>query len=119
MPPKKRPADDDEKQGQGPKSTGPISKKGKKETVSGQVQALGEVHENENGEKYLKLGEYRRATVRRYEGQVLVDIREFYKDKTSGQIRPGAKGISLKPEQWELLKNNSSKIDDLLAEIAE
>ncbi|CAM9129993.1 unnamed protein product [Choristocarpus tenellus] len=32
----------------------------------------------------------------------LVDIREFYEDRASGELKPGKKGISLQAAQWEV-----------------
>lgn len=45
------------------------------------------------------LGGSKRIQVSKFKSFVLVDIRETYTDKTSGEERPGKKGISLKPEQ--------------------
>lgn len=40
-----------------------------------------------------KLGsDFLRTTIRSYNGMVLVDIRKFYKDSNSGEMRPGSKG---------------------------
>ena len=42
-----------------------------------------------------------------------MNIREFYKDE-SGEMRPGKKGIALKPEEWKKLLGASDKINEEL-----
>ncbi|KAI2660029.1 Activated RNA polymerase II transcriptional coactivator p15 [Labeo rohita] len=44
-------------------------------------------------------------------GKVLIDIREYWMDQ-EGEMKPGRKGISLNPEQWNQLKEQISEIDD-------
>jgi Transcriptional Coactivator p15 (PC4) len=55
--------------------------------------------------------------VKAYKGKPLIDIREFYNDKSTGELKPGKKGISLTSEQYIQLKSSLSEIDDALAEI--
>nr|KIR87619.1 hypothetical protein I308_01641 [Cryptococcus tetragattii IND107] len=57
-----------------------------------------EIENNDDGEEFFKV-QYRRLTVRTFKGKTLVDIREMYKDKSSGALKPGSKGISLTAEQ--------------------
>ncbi|WWC94020.1 hypothetical protein V866_000858 [Kwoniella sp. B9012] len=104
----------------GPEGTGrPKNKKSKssnsKESSGGEV----EIEENEDGDSFFKLSEYRRLTVRTFKGKVLIDIRETYKDKSTGQIKPGAKGISLTKEQWDVLKSNIDNVDDMIVKVNE
>lgn len=40
----------------------------------------------------VQLGASKRIEVRKFKGMVLIDIRETYIDKTSGEERPGKKG---------------------------
>jgi len=35
----------------------------------------------------------------------------WFQDKTSGEEKPGKKGISLKPDQWAALVKNADKIN--------
>ncbi|OCF43172.1 hypothetical protein I317_03016 [Kwoniella heveanensis CBS 569] len=77
------------------------------------------IETNAEGDKFIKLSEYRRITVRTFKGKTLIDIRETYKDKNSGEMKPGAKGISLNPEQWEFIKANIANVDDMIASVSE
>ncbi|KAF7361867.1 PC4-domain-containing protein [Mycena venus] len=70
-----------------------------------------------DGEKYINLGKNKRATVRNFKGATLLDIREFYVDKESGESKPGKKGISLSVEQWQELKQATATLDELIAEV--
>ncbi len=74
---------------------------------------------SEEGDQYIDLGKRKRVTVRSFKSTYsnlrfsdlfclppclfpdspLLDIREFYEDKTTGQEKPGKKGISLSREQ--------------------
>ncbi|KAG2145994.1 transcriptional Coactivator p15-domain-containing protein [Suillus bovinus] len=74
-----------------------------------------EVFSSSEGEKYVKLGQKKRVTVREFKGEpqqckILVDIREFYgKDKEDE--KPGKKGICLNADQWACLKKSINIID--------
>ncbi|KAJ4002062.1 transcriptional Coactivator p15-domain-containing protein [Lentinula boryana] len=72
------------------------------------------VEKNPEGDRYIDLGKKKRATVRSFKGSTFVDIREFYGDSEES-MKPGKKGISLTPEQWEVLKNGATIIDELFA----
>uniref|UniRef100_A0A8B9PI55 Activated RNA polymerase II transcriptional coactivator p15 n=1 Tax=Apteryx owenii TaxID=8824 RepID=A0A8B9PI55_APTOW len=58
-----------------------------------------------------KIGKMRYVSVRDFKGKVLIDIREYWMDQ-EGEMKPGRKGISLNPEQWNQLKEQISDIDD-------
>ncbi|KAG8833978.1 hypothetical protein FRC17_009760 [Serendipita sp. 399] len=68
------------------------------------------------GESYVELGtkSRRRITIREFKGATLLDIREFYEDKASGERRPGKKGIVLSVEEWRDLMNASEAINALI-----
>jgi hypothetical protein len=66
---------------------------------------------NGEGESYWEISAARRATVRKFKKTILVDVREYYADKASGESKPGNKGISMTPEQWEALKAAIPLID--------
>jgi hypothetical protein len=44
------------------------------------------------------------VSVTTFKGIKYVDIREYYTDKSSGEEKPGKKGISLTIDQWNKLK---------------
>eukprot|EP01118_Nematostelium_gracile_P013493 TRINITY_DN509_c0_g1_i2.p1 TRINITY_DN509_c0_g1~~TRINITY_DN509_c0_g1_i2.p1 ORF type:complete len:194 (-),score=53.68 TRINITY_DN509_c0_g1_i2:39-620(-) len=77
------------------------------------------LEENEKGEFVLTLGssEYLRARISKFKNMTLIDIRKWYKDKASGEIKPGNKGISLTEQQWESLKENMNRIDTAISKI--
>jgi uncharacterized protein (DUF3820 family) len=60
----------------------------------------------------LKLDKFKRLSLRKYKGKLLIDIREFYLDKFSGELKPGKKGIALNLENWNKIKNHISDIDE-------
>lgn len=70
-------------------------------------------------EKVIELGSKKRVTVRRFNGVNLVDIREFYLDKNSGEMKPGKKGISLSAEVWRKVVESRVEIDAALAELGD
>lgn len=69
------------------------------------------VSKTESDESTFELSGKRRVTVRKFRSSVLIDIREYYEDKASGEERPGKKGISLTKEQYEKLKELLPEID--------
>ncbi len=52
----------------------------------------------------FELSAKRRVTLRKFKSNILVDIREFYEDRVTGEDLPGKKGISLTLEQFLKLK---------------
>ncbi|WCJ26539.1 RNA polymerase II transcriptional coactivator KELP [Euphorbia peplus] len=64
-----------------------------------------------------RLSDKRRVTIQNFKGINLVSIREFY--SRDGKELPSSKGISLKEEQWSVLKQNMSAIDEAIKEMAE
>ncbi|KAJ3724515.1 transcriptional Coactivator p15-domain-containing protein [Lentinula raphanica] len=99
---------EDEEQEEQPK------KKGKSKLVSSSSSKTPSVQKNSEGDKFISLGKNRRATVRSFKGSTFVDIREFYGDSEES-MKPGKKGITLTPDQWEVLKSGISIIDELFA----
>ncbi len=72
---------------------------------------------NTSEEVSFELSTKRRVTVRRFRQSVLVDIREFYEDKSSGAELPGKKGISLTAEQFSKLKELIPRIEAAIEEL--
>ncbi|ERN08760.1 RNA polymerase II transcriptional coactivator KIWI [Amborella trichopoda] len=72
--------------------------------------------EDSDGITVCDISKTRRVSVRNWQGNVVVDIREFYfKD---GKQLPGKKGISLTMEQWYVLRDHVDEIDKAVAEKA-
>ncbi|XP_041855208.1 SUB1 regulator of transcription b isoform X1 [Melanotaenia boesemani] len=61
----------------------------------------------------FQIGKMRYVSVRDFKGKVLIDIREYWMNQ-DGEMKPGKKGISLNPEQWNQLKDQISEIDDAI-----
>ncbi|KAM9331212.1 activated RNA polymerase II transcriptional coactivator p15-like [Gastrophryne carolinensis] len=64
----------------------------------------------------FQIGKMRYVSVRDFKGKVLIDIREYFMDQ-QGDMKPGRKGISLNPEQWNQLKEQMSDIDDAIRKL--
>ncbi|KAH7821070.1 putative Transcriptional Coactivator p15 (PC4) [Monocercomonoides exilis] len=60
-----------------------------------------------------ELGNQKRISISEFKGKYYVDIREFYTDP-AGDLKPGRKGISLKPEQWDLLLSYATEVNQAL-----
>ncbi|OCU02624.1 hypothetical protein XELAEV_18008388mg [Xenopus laevis] len=64
----------------------------------------------------FQIGKMRFVSVRDFKGKVLIDVREYFMDQ-AGEMKPGRKGISLNPEQWNQLKEQMSDIDDAIRKL--
>ncbi|XP_069073096.1 activated RNA polymerase II transcriptional coactivator p15-like [Pleurodeles waltl] len=64
----------------------------------------------DSNEKMFQIGKLRYVRVSSFKKKTLIDIREFYVDKNC-DTKPGRKGISLFPEQWQSLKDQIPNID--------
>ncbi|GAV54714.1 hypothetical protein ZYGR_0AS00360 [Zygosaccharomyces rouxii] len=60
------------------------------------------------------LGKNKRVTVRQFRNMNLVDIREYYMDTSTGDMRPGKKGISLTEDLYDELLKHRLNIDEAL-----
>jgi hypothetical protein len=47
-----------------------------------------------------------------FKSAVLVNIREFYEDRQTGEEKPGNKGIALSVDQWRRLYEQVSKKEE-------
>ena len=54
---------------------------------------------------------FRLLDVREFKGKLLIDIREFYTDRSSGEKKPGKKGICLNTVEWQHLKQAVNWVD--------
>ncbi|KAI4317073.1 hypothetical protein L6164_024983 [Bauhinia variegata] len=70
--------------------------------------------DDSDGMVVCEISKNRRVSVRNWQGNIVVDIREFYiKD---GKQMPGKKGISLSMDQWNVLRNHVEEIDKAVNE---
>ncbi|CCH62136.1 hypothetical protein TBLA_0G01940 [Henningerozyma blattae CBS 6284] len=60
------------------------------------------------------LGKNKRVTVRQFRNMNLIDIREYYMDSSTGEMRPGKKGISLTEDLYDELLKHRLNIDEAL-----
>lgn len=66
----------------------------------------------------IELDDNVRITVNAYQGKIGVDVRRFYRDKASGELRPG-KGLRMSEPEWEAVCAVTDRIDNMLKEANE
>eukprot|EP01023_Acetabularia_acetabulum_P023666 TRINITY_DN2306_c0_g1_i4.p1 TRINITY_DN2306_c0_g1~~TRINITY_DN2306_c0_g1_i4.p1 ORF type:complete len:423 (-),score=116.06 TRINITY_DN2306_c0_g1_i4:303-1571(-) len=66
------------------------------------------------GNTFVELSLRRRAVVKEFKKKLYVDIREYYKDKRSGDSKPGKKGIFLTPQHFETICEAGDQIQNAL-----
>ncbi|XP_068278737.1 activated RNA polymerase II transcriptional coactivator p15 isoform X1 [Nyctibius grandis] len=91
----------------------PIKKQKTGESSKGAASSKQSSNRDEN---MFQIGKMRYVSVRDFKGKVLIDIREYWMDQ-EGEMKPGRKGISLNPEQWNQLKEQISDIDDAVRKL--
>ncbi|XP_042612539.1 SUB1 regulator of transcription b [Cyprinus carpio] len=102
---------DTEKKAKRKKASAP-EKPAKKQKSGETSKPSGSAKSDRNNEDNMfQIGKLRYVSVRDFKGKVLIDIREYWMDQ-AGEMKPGMKGISLNPEQWNQLKEQMSDIDD-------
>jgi len=84
-------------------------KKEKKKAVDSDAEGL-----QIDDEGRVELGQNKLLEVSEFKGRLFVNIREWYTDKATGELKPGKKGIALNPLQWDEIKNASKYVDKLL-----
>merc|ERR1712200_333491 len=94
-----------------------VIKRGEKKTKEMKAKAKAKADKKNKGknkpkaesvpfyEKSWHLDKDKKVTLKKLNGQVLVDVREFYMDKLSQEMMPGKKGISLNMEQIKEFKS--------------
>ncbi|XP_026130410.1 activated RNA polymerase II transcriptional coactivator p15 [Carassius auratus] len=89
-----------------------------KKQKSGETSKVssGSKSSSSKNDNMFQIGKMRYVSVRDFKGKVLIDIREYWIDQ-EGEMKPGRKGISLNPEQWNQLKEQISEIDDAVRRI--
>jgi len=106
---KKKLEDSDDSDSSGPtdRTPTPVAKKAKTDSSSSSKKG-----NKDEPETKWDLGKQKTVTVRTFKGTVYVDIREFYEDKNTGEMKPGKKGISLSAIQWQKLKSIVDEVDE-------
>jgi hypothetical protein len=61
-----------------------------------------------NGEAVFELGGKKKVSVSMFKGRLIVNFREFYEDKQTGEEKPGKTGITLNKDQWMTFKSQVS-----------
>jgi len=69
-------------------------------------------------EEAIDLDDNVRVAVNTYNGKLGVDVRRFYTDKASGELRPG-KGLRMSEQEWEAVCKVVERIDSILKEAKE
>ncbi|XP_019957900.1 SUB1 regulator of transcription b [Paralichthys olivaceus] len=94
-----------------------VQEKPAKKPKSGESSKPGGSSKASNSDDNMfQIGKMRYVSVRDFKGKVLIDIREYWMNP-DGEMKPGKKGISLNPEQWNQLKDQISEIDDAIKRI--
>ncbi|CAJ0931092.1 unnamed protein product, partial [Mesorhabditis belari] len=68
-----------------------------------------------SGNDAIELGKMKFVTISQFSGRKFVDVREYYNDKGSGEMKPGKKGIALSIEQFTVLKQNIDEIEKMFS----
>jgi hypothetical protein len=63
----------------------------------------------------FKLSSKRFVSVKTFRNKTMIDIREYYIEKESGELKPTKKGILLPIDQWSQLKSIIDTIDAKIA----
>lgn len=58
---------------------------------------------DDNGNALFDIGRNRRVSLSNFKGKQMINIREYYLEKKSNTLKPGAKGITLYEEEWKNL----------------
>lgn len=62
-------------------------------------------------------GEVIRVEISEYKGQNYLNLRIWYTDKASGELKPTQKGITIKPELYQKLKAAVLKAEDEITKL--
>jgi len=96
---------------QNPKTKGGLkakSKKGNEKKLSD-----GKNEEPTGPEPTWNITKDKLVKIRKFQGETYIDIREYYMDKLSWEVKPGQKGVSLNLEQYSNLKAILPQLDAL------
>ncbi|KAJ8005591.1 hypothetical protein DPEC_G00119530 [Dallia pectoralis] len=101
------------------KSSAPPEKPAaKKQKTSGEASGPGGSSKasSKTEDGMFQIARTRFVSVREFKGKCLIDIREYWMNQ-DGDMKPGKKGISLNPEQWNQLKDQIPDIDNAIKRI--
>jgi len=71
----------------------------------------------ENGEPTWELGQNKKVKIREFRGKTVIDVRQFYNDRNTGETKPfyrQTKGIVLHPAQFQQFRNIIDEINSAL-----
>merc|ERR1712025_387629 len=86
-------------------------KKRKSKTKKGDKKIISSKDEPAEPEPTWNLSKDKLVRIRKFQGKVYVDIREYFMDKLSWEILPGKKGVSLSLDQYRNLKSILPQLD--------
>ncbi|CAD7929678.1 unnamed protein product [Amoebophrya sp. A25] len=65
-------------------------------------------------DKFIDLGQSKRVALTIYQGRKMINFREFYEDKASGEMKPGAKGITLTADNYKKLSDKYEQMEEAI-----
>ncbi|KAI8821712.1 transcriptional Coactivator p15-domain-containing protein [Fimicolochytrium jonesii] len=111
--PHSEPASDNEADG----DTVPPAAKTVKTTPAATVHANADAQHTTPQAFSLQLEGRKKLSISQFKGKTLIDIREYYLDKSSGSEKPGKKGIAIPIESWEIIKSKIGEIDQAVKDL--
>uniref|UniRef100_A0A4W3I9U6 Activated RNA polymerase II transcriptional coactivator p15 n=2 Tax=Callorhinchus milii TaxID=7868 RepID=A0A4W3I9U6_CALMI len=90
-----------------------VQEKSAKRHKSGESSKGAAPAKSDKEDNLFQIGKMRYVSVREFKSRVLIDIREYWMNQ-DGEMKPGKKGISLSPDQWNQLKEMIPDIDDAI-----
>ena len=80
-----------------------IKKKNKKKTKAEKKKAEPGTSAEDKSDGFVDIGRNRRVELQTYKGTQSLNIREYYKDKSTDELKPGRHGITLNELEWKKL----------------
>ncbi|KAL3678089.1 hypothetical protein R1sor_021045 [Riccia sorocarpa] len=107
-----------DEEGNAKKKTSKKSRKGEgKESAARNDVKNEEKIDPSTGITACMISKNRKVVVRSFKNITLIDIREYY-GKDSEDLKPSKKGISLSVDQWKVLSENVSKVNEAIKEMS-
>ncbi|KAL8711668.1 MAG: hypothetical protein Q9225_007086 [Loekoesia sp. 1 TL-2023] len=92
----------------------PKSKRAKTTIAKGK-DAVASKKDKDNENEFWEISDKRRVTIDSFKGNIMVNLREYYEDRNTGNMMPGKKGISLPLAQYSTLLTLLPEIEVALA----